>query len=153
MTLLILPIQLGHSPKQVRLNNVSYFLPLFAADNFPLHKAAYKGNTALLEQLLLGGARVNASTYDNVTPLHDACLAGNTHCAWLLIKAGALVTPISVKSTPFFPSPLRPSDYTLRVEKSEMTATRHYLTCNTPSNSPTSSAQIPLNFNHAMYLS
>ena len=64
----------------------------FTADNFPVHKAAYKGNLVLLEQLIQGGHRVNQSTYDNVTPLHDACLAGNTNCAWLLIKEGALVT-------------------------------------------------------------
>ncbi len=56
-----------------------------------MHRAAHLGEERLLQQLIAAGHSVNRTTYDNVTPLHDACLAGNTRCAVLLIDAGALV--------------------------------------------------------------
>ncbi len=59
--------------------------------DFPLHLAGYRGEEERVKQLLSDGESVNRATWDNVTPLHNACLAGRINCVTILLNAGATV--------------------------------------------------------------
>ncbi|XP_010773353.1 ankyrin repeat and SOCS box protein 13-like, partial [Notothenia coriiceps] len=54
-----------------------------------VHKAASQGQTSQLQSLILSGASVNVVAVDSITPLHEACLRGQTQCVRLLLDAGA----------------------------------------------------------------
>jgi len=58
----------------------------------PLHYAAKKGNSKIIELLLDAGANIN-STYNKFgsTPLHIATWFGHTDCVQLLIKRSAII--------------------------------------------------------------
>ncbi|KAG0497757.1 hypothetical protein HPP92_002154 [Vanilla planifolia] len=49
----------------------------FAAQNSPLHFAAAKGRTEVVERLLAKGADVNSRNYSGLTPLMQACRHGH----------------------------------------------------------------------------
>jgi len=55
----------------------------------PLHFAAFRGNTAVVEVLLEHHARVNAQSTQGVSPLMLAAMAGRTAVAQKLLTAGA----------------------------------------------------------------
>ncbi len=57
----------------------------------PLHRAAPRKDTALLELLIARGAPVNAKSADGVTPLTIALNAGNREAAARLLEKGAVV--------------------------------------------------------------
>ena len=61
----------------------------------PLHWAAQKGHTDIVQALIAKGADVNATVTDGIckgqTPLHRAAENGHTDVAELLIEAGANV--------------------------------------------------------------
>lgn len=57
-----------------------------------VHKAASQGQAAKLQTLIQSGASVNVVAVDSITPLHEACLRGQTECARLLLDAGAQVS-------------------------------------------------------------
>jgi ankyrin repeat protein len=63
----------------------------FWAGNTPLHLAAWKGYTAVVELLINAGAQVNERNNYRVTPLHKAADDGHIDVAELLINAGAEV--------------------------------------------------------------
>lgn len=61
-----------------------------AQANTPLHAAlAGRGDPAVVEQLLLGGADVNAGAAQGVTPLHVAASRGNLDLIKRLLARGA----------------------------------------------------------------
>lgn len=58
-------------------------------DNFgflEIHKAARDGNTALVQQLIQNGAKVNMADLDGITPLHSAAKNNNVELATVLLK-------------------------------------------------------------------
>jgi len=55
----------------------------------PLHWAAEKGQTHVLEFLIDQGAEVDAQSWDGWTALHQAAHAGHKGCVELLIQSGA----------------------------------------------------------------
>lgn len=62
-----------------------------AERNEKLILAAYQGDTALAKQLIQQGARINATTYEGVTPLMYAAQNGHTNMVALLLRNGANV--------------------------------------------------------------
>ena len=64
---------------------------MIAAQKFPLHGAVRLRRPDLLAKLIEDGYQVNTGNFDSVTPLHEACLAGDFSCVSLLIQAGAIV--------------------------------------------------------------
>ena len=60
-------------------------------DRSRLHQAATMGQLLMLHALIEDGAKVNVTTYNGVTPLHDACSTGHRYSARCLIKAGGKV--------------------------------------------------------------
>jgi len=65
-----------------------------------VHEAAAQGRAHDLLRLIQGGAAVNIVAVDSITPLHEACVQGQTQCVRLLLVAGAQVrdpTSIPVK--------------------------------------------------------
>lgn len=56
-----------------------------------MHEAAAQGRALQLQQLIEGGAAVNIVAVDSITPLHEACIQGQTQCVRLLLDAGAQV--------------------------------------------------------------
>lgn len=66
-----------------------------------LHRAAYKGDTEQLAELISAGGNVNSKNAEGATPLHWAAFKGQLAAAELLLKAGANVNAITDKgSTP-----------------------------------------------------
>ena len=57
--------------------------------NTDLHRAAAKGDTKIVEVLIISGVDIDAVTKKNNTPLHFAAEKGHTEVAKLLIKKGA----------------------------------------------------------------
>lgn len=57
-----------------------------------MHEAAAGGRALQLQQLIEAGAAVNIVAVDSITPLHEACIQGQTQCARLLLDAGAQVS-------------------------------------------------------------
>lgn len=57
-----------------------------------VHKAASLGQASQLQDLIQSGASVNVVAVDSITPLHEACLRGQTQCVRLLLDAGAQVS-------------------------------------------------------------
>jgi ankyrin repeat protein len=55
----------------------------------PLHGAAYKGHTTIVEFLLANGANVNIQDGEAITPLHWAIQEGHTATVKILLDAGA----------------------------------------------------------------
>jgi ankyrin repeat protein len=55
----------------------------------PLHWAAQRVNTKVVESLIKNGASVNALDNDNLSPLHWATQSGNSKTIALLIENGA----------------------------------------------------------------
>lgn len=62
-------------------------MPLY--NRTPLHIAAYRGNTHVVELLLSAGSNIEAKDDDGSTPLHLASWRGNHETVGLLISAGA----------------------------------------------------------------
>merc|ERR1711976_705752 len=60
---------------------------------YPLHAAARRGQVDTLLSLIQTGSHqaVNQANFDSVTPLHEACLAGNAECVKILLNSGATV--------------------------------------------------------------
>lgn len=56
-----------------------------------MHEAAAQGRVLELEKLIKNGALVNIVAVDSITPLHEACIQGQTQCVKLLLEAGAHV--------------------------------------------------------------
>ncbi|KAG7454636.1 hypothetical protein MATL_G00261950 [Megalops atlanticus] len=54
-----------------------------------VHEAAALGHALRLQELIQSGASVNIVAVDSITPLHEACIQGQTQCARLLLDAGA----------------------------------------------------------------
>ncbi|MCD6035488.1 MAG: serine/threonine-protein phosphatase 6 regulatory ankyrin repeat subunit A-like [Rickettsiales bacterium] len=75
---------------------------------YPLHRAAQKGDIPLLSYLLAMGKDINQVNVHGDTPLHYACWQGHTHAVELLLAASAKVnvknnedaTPLH-KATPY----------------------------------------------------
>ncbi|KAG7332669.1 hypothetical protein KOW79_004503 [Hemibagrus wyckioides] len=63
----------------------------FWTDRSAVHKAAAHGRAAELQQLIKNGALVNIVAVNSITPLHEACIQGQTQCIQLLLEAGAHV--------------------------------------------------------------
>ena len=64
----------------------------FINDPKPLHQAAQSGDVAAAEQLIAGGAKVNATAYGPAwTPLHLAARDGHLAVVKLLVANGAKV--------------------------------------------------------------
>lgn len=57
--------------------------------DMPLHRAIKKGNRAVIELLINGGANLNAPNKRRETPLHLAVMNGNMDAVMLLIDKGA----------------------------------------------------------------
>lgn len=57
-----------------------------------MHEAAAQGRVKQLQQLIEEGAAVNTVAVDSITPLHEACIQGQTQCVRLLLNAGAQVS-------------------------------------------------------------
>lgn len=57
--------------------------------NTPLHSAAMRGMTELVQRLIEKKANVNAADADGKTPIHEAEKNGHTDCVKRLIEAGA----------------------------------------------------------------
>lgn len=73
----------------------------FWTDRSAVHEAAAQGKAHQLEQLIQGGAAVNISALDSITPLHEACIQGQAQCVRLLLDAGAQVDARNIDgSTP-----------------------------------------------------
>ena len=68
-----------------------FFVP-FPTDDFPLHRAVHQKSESELRRLISVGESVNVGTFDCVTPLHDACIAGSVGCVRILVDAGAVVS-------------------------------------------------------------
>lgn len=64
----------------------------FWTDRSAVHEAAARGRALQLQQLIEAGAAVNIVAVDSITPLHEACIQGQTQCARLLLDAGAQVS-------------------------------------------------------------
>lgn len=58
----------------------------------PLLVAAQSGDVDGLRKLVASGLSVNSTNFDSVTPLHEACLAGQLSCVRLLLELGANVS-------------------------------------------------------------
>ena len=72
----------------------------FWTDRSAVHEAAAQGRSLDLQRLIQGGAPVNIVAVDSITPLHEACIQGQTQCVRLLLIAGAQVRrPTSVPSS------------------------------------------------------
>uniref|UniRef100_A0A665W7E9 Ankyrin repeat and SOCS box containing 13a, tandem duplicate 2 n=1 Tax=Echeneis naucrates TaxID=173247 RepID=A0A665W7E9_ECHNA len=71
----------------------------FTAVTDIVHKAASLGQASQLQCLIQSGASVNVVAVDSITPLHEACVRGQTQCVQLLLDAGAQVTNVD-GSTP-----------------------------------------------------
>ena len=65
------------------------------AERTEVHKAASQGLVDQLRQLIADGAPVNIVAVDSITPLHEACIRGQSQCVRLLLDAGAQVGPSS----------------------------------------------------------
>ena len=65
----------------------------------PLHVAARNGRTETAEQLIEGGADVNARTVNKQTPLHMAAYGGHADIVSLLIANGAEVNTTDEENT------------------------------------------------------
>lgn len=55
----------------------------------PLHKAAYAGQTKVVQLLVSKGAEVDSQDNEDGTPLHNACFTGHLECAKLLLSSQA----------------------------------------------------------------
>ena len=67
----------------------------------PLHKAAYKGDTDKIIELISAGSNVNERNAEGATPLHWAAFKGHLDAATVLLKSGADVNALTNKgSTP-----------------------------------------------------
>ncbi len=67
----------------------------------PLHKAAYKGDTDKIIELIKAGENVNGKNSEGATPLHWAAFKGQREAATILLKSGANVNALTDKgSTP-----------------------------------------------------
>ncbi len=64
-------------------------IPVAAAADESLYKAAAKGDTAVIESLLASGTAVDSLGPDKETPLHAAALGGQVEAAELLLAKGA----------------------------------------------------------------
>lgn len=60
----------------------------------PLHAAAVLGDSAIVEELLEYGARVDAVDSEGITPLHIAAATDHVEVAQRLLSAGAAVGPV-----------------------------------------------------------
>lgn len=65
--------------------------PVNVNGNTPLCRAAMKGYTGIMEELIAKGAEVNHPGKDGMTPMNFAALTGYTNCVELLIKNGGNV--------------------------------------------------------------
>uniref|UniRef100_A0A671MSR5 Uncharacterized protein n=1 Tax=Sinocyclocheilus anshuiensis TaxID=1608454 RepID=A0A671MSR5_9TELE len=67
----------------------------FWTDRSAVHEAAAQGRAVQLQKLIENGASVNIVAVDSITPLHEACIQGQTHleCVKLLLEHGAMVNP------------------------------------------------------------
>ncbi|CAG5123838.1 unnamed protein product, partial [Candidula unifasciata] len=69
----------------------------------PLHCAAAKGNTGIVEILLKAKANVNAEDEENWSPLHFAANTGHKKIVEILVRAGAHINATcKLGNTPVF---------------------------------------------------
>ncbi len=61
-----------------------------------MHEAAAQGRAVQLQKLIENGASVNIVAVNSITPLHEACIKGQTQCVKLLLDAGAHVRMFSI---------------------------------------------------------
>ena len=64
-------------------------IPDYKTGHTPLHMAAERGWTSVVEVLVQSGAHVNVTDKVGGTPLYYAAWRGNITCVELLLKAGA----------------------------------------------------------------
>lgn len=55
----------------------------------PLHVAAIQGKASIVQQLIEGGADIDAPGEHGYTPLHEACAQGKIEVVELLLRYGA----------------------------------------------------------------
>jgi hypothetical protein len=71
---------------------------------YPLHAAAYSGNTDVCRRFLESGAPIDSRDGDNMTPLHAAVLYNHYDTALFLLQKGATVDTIEEEGNPLLAS-------------------------------------------------
>ena len=75
------------------------FTPEINSIQQPLHLAAFRGHTRIVQKLLEVGANPNALSQENATPIYDALVQGHLEVVKLLVKNGANITGLTLYSS------------------------------------------------------